>query len=196
MALRRLKRDLEEVDLASNTPSETAEPASQQILLPQGISSKLRKATTTTVYLADLDLAAADSQISKVWAENLSSWLFPSEAGLAISPWVAEFKSRFGIVNDDLFNYLLEAGIEIVTRIRIDPTTGTVAPRQLWTEEALPAESVLASLVWVDKLRKPGAYATQENILSSYCMGEIRGLQIGGKATVGRGRVRAVFGGN
>ena len=168
MALRRLKRDLEEAGLAGDTPQDTAEPGPQQILLPKGITSKLKKAAPT-VYLADLDLAASDSPVSKVWAEKLSSSLFPPDASKAASPWIAEFNSRFGIVHDDLFNYLLETGTEIVTRIRIDPATGTVASGQLWTEEALPAESVLASLVWVDKLRKPGTNATQANILSTYC---------------------------
>lgn len=195
MALRRLKRDLVETGLLNDETLEITTPGSQQILLPLQVPSKIRS-SNNIVYVADLDLNCVERPVSKIWAEKLSAWLFPHELGQPVSPWVAEFDSRFGIIHDDVFSYLIETGIEIVTRIRIDPTTGTVATGQLWTEEALPAESVLASLVWVDKVRKPGINATQENILSAYCQGEIRGLQIGGKATVGWGRVRAVFNGN
>lgn len=44
---------------------------------------------------------------------------------------------------------------EVVTRIRIDPQTGTVAKGALWTEENLPAESLLWSLALISKDRRP-----------------------------------------
>jgi len=149
--------------------------------------TKLRVNPNTPAYLADLDVAVAADANVKAWAESLASWLFGT------SGWAAEFVARFGVVHDNLFSYLLDTGTEIATRIQVDPTTGSVKKGQLWTEEALPAETVMASLVWADKVRAPGNHTPQE-ILNKYCSAPLN-LQIGGKATVGRGRVRAVFGG-
>jgi CRISPR-associated protein Cmr4 len=191
MALRRLLRDLETTGLADGTTVANIVPAGQQILLPRDCVSKIKK-QAATVYLADLDLTGVADPSAKAWAEKFAAWLFPHKADQPVSPWVAEFVARFGIVHDDLFNYLVETGVEVVTRIRVDPSTGTVAKGQLWTEEALPAESILASLVWVDKVRTPGSTVTEADILKAYCEGEFA-LQVGGKATIGHGRVRAVF---
>jgi CRISPR-associated protein Cmr4 len=60
----------------------------------------------------------------------------------------------------------------------------------LWYEESLPAETVLAGLVWCDHI--PAARQFTEDQM----MGLVKAatLQIGGKATVGRGQVRLVAG--
>lgn len=191
LALRRLLRDLEQANLTDQPGMALPAPGMDQVLLPQQPNSKLQ--ANRKVFVSDLDLQAIENTEAMLWANKLSSWLFPSPAGA--TDWAPEFLSRFGIVHDDMFNYLLETGIEVATRVRIDQSTGAVAKGQLWTEEALPAESVLASLVWVDKVRLPGATTTQEELLGRYCSAEIPSIQIGGKATVGRGLVRGLFAG-
>jgi CRISPR-associated protein Cmr4 len=72
--------------------------------------------------------------------------------------------------------------------VAINPETGTAHDGQLWTEENLPAESVLVSVVEehiVQKSRpsEPGGWLNSiaETLLK-------RPIQLGGKATVGRGR--------
>lgn len=194
MALRRLLRDLEETGQKAGLTLTDVSPGEQGILVPQGIPSKLKKASPS-VFIADLDLVGVENSGARIWAEKLASWLFPKLPDGTESPWVTEFVSRFGIVHEDLFNYLVENGVEIATRIRVSPATGTVAKGQLWTEESIPAESVFASIVWADKVKSSAGNVSRESILSTYCQSEIPALQIGGKATVGRGRARAVFSG-
>jgi CRISPR-associated protein Cmr4 len=60
----------------------------------------------------------------------------------------------------------------------------------LWYEESVPAESILAGVVWCDRVYPKDAPVTPEKLLSTYC--KTVSLQIGGKATVGKGRVRFV----
>lgn len=59
------------------------------------------------------------------------------------------FVERFCIVNDDVFSFLLNTATEITARIRLNDETKTVADGQLWYEEALPAESILAGLMLI-----------------------------------------------
>lgn len=191
LALRRLLRDLKEAGLDTGL-STMSTPGENEMHTTTQAKDKLCDTGQTTAYLADLDVTAVvpPNGWAAGWAEKLAGWLFPQ----ANDPWRAMFQARFGIVHENLFNYLLETGTEIVTRIHVDPDTGTVKKGQLWTEEALPAESIAASLVWVDRLRSPGGSFSPQNVIDTYCKGEAQ-LQMGGKATVGRGRVRAVFSG-
>lgn len=191
LALRRLERDLREAELAEGLGTMST-PGEGEMHATQTAKDKLCGGGGETAYLMDLDVKAVVPKNGWVaaWAEKLAEWLFP----VATDPWRGMFQSRFGVVHENLFKYVLEMGTEVVTRIHVDPEKGTVQRGQLWTEEALPAESVAASLVWVDGVKSPGNATTQAQILEKYCSRELT-LQMGGKATVGRGRVRAVFGG-
>jgi CRISPR-associated protein Cmr4 len=82
---------------------------------------------------------------------------------------------------------------EVVARIRLDDETKTVARGALWYEESLPAESVLYSLVRAEnshRKQKPLSAGEVHSLFNGLLDGA---LQLGGKATVGRGlcRVRA-----
>ncbi|MGH8656044.1 MAG: type III-B CRISPR module RAMP protein Cmr4 [Gammaproteobacteria bacterium] len=105
------------------------------------------------------------------------------------------FKERFAILPDNSFDFLCKMGTEINARIRIDDEKKTVAKGALWYEESLPAESILAGLVWCARVFSDDRTITQGKLLQTYCTGE-RSLQIGGKATIGKGRVRCLFNGD
>lgn len=192
LALRRLVRDLQEAGLAGVLAGQIPAPGSNQLFVGN-LQTKLKQVgqNQNRAFLADLDLEVAANEDTNAWAEKLAGWLFPA-AGEQADPWAAEFKARFAVLHEDVFNYLIETATEVSTRIHIDPQTGVVAKGQLWAEEALPAESILASLVWVDRITAPGANQTAETILNTYCSRTVQ-LQIGGKATVGRGQARCVF---
>jgi len=148
--------------------------------------------------LADLDIArevldptkpadAAKSEAAKKWQVYLTDALFkPGDL------WRAEFQKRFAILNDRFFDYLCETATQVDARIKIDPNRGTVDKEHgaLWYEESVPAESILAGVVWCDRVYPNDCGVTRENLLSTYC--KSASLQIGGKATVGKGRVRFV----
>ena len=129
------------------------------------------------------------STTAKAWADKLAAWLFPTNDQ---APWRAEFVKRFAVVDDDSFSYFCDTGTEVVTRVRIDEEKKSVAKGALWTEELLPAEAILAGVVWCDKVYHQKDTITPTQIMDAYCKEELA-LQMGGKATVGRGQVRTVF---
>ncbi len=93
-----------------------------------------------------------------------------------------QIKERFAIVDDDTFTYFVENFTEVVTRIKINPETGTVNQRSLWTEEYLPAESVMYSLYFENKP------LSEKHLKYLPKNGEL--INIGGDQTVGKGFVK------
>ena len=103
-----------------------------------------------------------------------------------------DFVRRACLVSDDTMSILLETATELTTRNRLDPESRTVADGQLWTEEALPVESLLAGLVVATPLagqRTPAA-ALLDHVVG---LAGQTAVQVGGKASVGRGLVRLRF---
>jgi CRISPR-associated protein Cmr4 len=111
--------------------------------------------------------------------------------------WQRMLSQRLCVVHDDVMAFLSRHATDLVTRVSIDPDTGTAKKGQLWTEENLPAESVLVGLAEEvptgARRGKPGELlrSLAKDLLDSP-------IQLGGKATVGRGRctVRLVRGAN
>jgi len=85
---------------------------------------------------------------------------------------------RLAIVPDDLFSHFVQNFTEVVERIKIDPETGTVKTGALWTEENLPAESLLYSLYFESsEVKEAEEYLPKEGSITV----------LGGDQTVGRG---------
>ncbi len=98
------------------------------------------------------------------------------------------------VVSDQEFAELAKRHTEIVTRTRIDHETGTVAKRQLWTEENLPAESLLWGALAFERSHYTrfgykGAAFMREQFINSEVISGRRRLRLGGNRTVGRGLV-------
>jgi CRISPR-associated protein Cmr4 len=184
--LLRLKRDLDTAGLGGGMTAECG-VARNTIHTAEGIASELRS-PDGTAYLADLDFTVTSCAITKQWAEKLGGWIF------ADSAWRTEFAKRFAVVHDETFNFFAETGTEVAARVRINPDSKTVARGGLWYEEYLPAESVLAGLVCCDRVFTNHGI-TAQSLMDEFCKAELQ-VQIGGKATIGKGRVRCIFGGS
>lgn len=139
------------------------------------------------VYLEDLDLPEQPDALARNWAEKLSAWIFPSKE----DAWRVEFLKRFVVLPDLIFDFLAETGTEVVTRVRIEDETKIVAEGQLWTEESLPAEAILSGIIQCDRVNGVKEVSEQQ-LVEAFATKELQ-LQIGGKASVGRGKVRCVF---
>ena len=185
LALQRLARDLEAA-AAGGLPAIPEVPEAETHLA----RGSALKGPDGKVYLSDLDFTAREASPADDWAARIAAWVFPGEPA-----WAAEYTKRFAILPDASFNFLCETGTEVTARVRIDPERKSVARGQLWYEEYLPAETILAGLVWCDRVFAANGL-TPAQLLERFCSGTQR-LQIGGKATIGKGRVRCVFpGGN
>lgn len=141
----------------------------------------------THAVIDDLDLEALSDTAATQWAQLLRDTLFPGDAHAA-----QHFDRRFAIVSDDDFVFLAETATEVRARIRIDDTTGTVQRGALWYEENLPAETILWGLVGVGPSRAKGDRRDSADMHQAFveAVGPAATLQLGGKASVGRGLAR------
>lgn len=142
------------------------------------------------VILEDLDLKAKDG--ADDWADFIAKQLYPDEA--ADKNWGKLFKKHFAIISDDDFSFLADTATEIRARIRINDDTGVVQKGALWYEENLPAESVLWGVIAAGAARDD-SNLNPEQVMTTFAqtVGAEKTIQIGGKATVGRGLVRFIL---
>lgn len=184
LVLQRLHRDL---DVPS--PGNPVVANAAAILVPNDPASVLADAEGRA-FFEDLDFTVNRDLVAAAWAAAIADFAFGPDDG-----WNALFRQRFAVVHDDVFNFLSDTATQVDARVRIEGDTKTVAEGALWYEESLPAETLLAGLVWCgpiyEKDRRNDA-ALRAELLDEYCSGSVQ-LQIGGKATVGRGQARVVF---
>lgn len=144
------------------------------------------------LYLEELDFEARredGGNAADVWARLLGDVLFAGDP-----EWKSVFVDRFVVVDEDTFSLLAETGTEVTARVRLKEDTKTVDSGGLWYEENLPAESVLAGLIWCERIwARDGRKDIEPSALvEKFCSDPLR-CQIGGKTTVGRGLVRCLF---
>lgn len=186
LCLSMLRRTLQLAGV-QNLPAETAELAREKAHYTTVEAAILEN---NRIYLEDLDIPANPCPTTEKWATQLARWVFPTD-----SNWQSQFVKRFVLLPNDYFDFLCETGTEVHTRVRIDDDMKTVARGALWTEEALPAETILMGLVQCDRVyqkKNETPRITEAQLLDQFAK-ETLHLQIGGKATVGRGQVRCVF---
>ncbi len=177
LVLRRYARDLE---AAGERGLPKVPLVGNERCLTSGVT---RLAEGGRVYLEELDFAQGTTPEIDAWAQRIAAALFPDDAD-----WQTLFRERFALLPDTAFDFLAETATELRTRVRIDEQRRTVAKGALWYEENLPAESVLWGVIGVDRSFHKDHAATAGALLEAVpCDAR---LQVGGKATVGRGQVR------
>lgn len=100
--------------------------------------------------------------------------------------WKAALRARSVLVHDDVFRALVDPAV-VVMRVQLEPDTKIVKPGALFSEEVLPADSVL----WAPFNGEAPAFETLVGML-----GERPLITVGGGETIGFGacRVRALEG--
>lgn len=139
------------------------------------------------VVLEDLDIVAEKQNLADNWANQIATAIYPNS-----QEWQDEFKKRFVILPDSIFSFLADTATEIRTRIKIDRHTRVVQDGALWTEENLPADSVLWGVLGVSESRDKNNKKSADELAGLLPKDEIN-LQIGGKHTVGRGFCRLLI---
>lgn len=175
-------------DIGENT--DIPELAAEQAVVANG--SKLL-IDGNTLALEDLDIKIDENSDAEPWADHICQQLYPDTVA-DYAAWREQMKQRFVILPDDIFSFLADTATEIRTRIRVDKTTRVVVDGALWTEENLPAETVLWGVIGVSMSRKRGEEDKTAEILANLLPTnkEIK-LQIGGNHTVGRGLCRLLL---
>ncbi len=194
LALERLRRDLDSTRCGAGLPkSEIPGPSQGELQAHLNIDPATAlsdgAAKNARVFFEDLDFQSVPCASATAWAESLARWVFSD------ATWQKLFQERFAVVHDDVFSFLCETATQVDARVKISEDTKTVAEGQLWYEESLPAEAVLAGVGWGGPVfgngnRKDDAKRTE--LVRAFCTNSCK-LQIGGKATVGRGQVQMTF---
>ena len=133
------------------------------------------------VYLEDLAMTANHVPEVDTWADAIAPRIFPNNPD-----WQTLFRQRFLILTDENFDFLAETATEVRARVKLREGTRTVQKGGLWYEENLPAESILWGVAACDRSFRNNVALSASQLLA--LLPAYRELQIGGKATVGRGR--------
>ena len=145
----------------------------------------------------------------KVILEEYTFELKPNEDLKLFAEWLAEktgineILQKIVVLTDDDFKDFVHLSTEVVTRIKISNATGTVETGALFTEEFLPAETLLYSLalaspIFKEKPKEKGIFNQNEKdeaelVLEFFKAGIPEIMQIGGDATIGKGIVRIKY---
>jgi CRISPR-associated protein Cmr4 len=134
----------------------------------------------------------------KVDGKSLPNWLsetlFPkpeSEEQDIYGYWRSKIEKDIIILSDTDFGDFVNLSTEVITRTAIDNDTGTVKGTALFTEEYLPSESVMYSLI----LGSPEFSSKEDKwdakkVMTFFEKGLKPVIQLGGNATLGKGLLR------
>ncbi|MCB9293461.1 MAG: type III-B CRISPR module RAMP protein Cmr4 [Lewinellaceae bacterium] len=127
---------------------------------------------------------------------NFPDWLAQNLFGDNGSYWSEKIKKDIVVLPDDDFKDFVNLSTEVITRTKIDNTTGTVASGALFNEEYLPSESIMYALALVApefraKPEKDGGLEplVYDEVNKFFSTNLPNPIQIGGNATLGKGIV-------
>lgn len=122
---------------------------------------------------------------------TLGTWLATNlfYANPKLKYWDDKIKTDIIVLSDDDFADFVQHSTEVVTRTKINNETGTVSDTALFTEEYLPAESILYSIaLFSPEFKNSGL--DQAAVAKFYNDYLPTIFQIGGNTTIGKGIVR------
>lgn len=99
--------------------------------------------------------------------------------------------SRLAMVNDEVFRRITERGTEVITRVRLTDAK-VVKEGGLWSEEHLPAFTVLYCSVFMPEKFRGGGLAEKPSEVFDHIIEGVKRVIFGGHETVGRGIVRLI----
>lgn len=132
-----------------------------------------------SVWLEEYSIRVESDLVTKAFVEELSELLN-----------IKELSEHIVIIPDDYFTHFVEHCTEVHTRIKIGKD-GVVEDGQLFTEEHLPAESILYSLALAHPEFISGSNKKKAAEILEIFTKNLPGIvQIGGNATLGKGIIR------
>ncbi len=127
---------------------------------------------------------------TRLIAEWLAEYALPATDEYA--HFRTELQRRLVVLSEDEFRDFTQFATEVVTRVHLDAETKTVMSGQLWTEEMLPAETLLYAPLHFTKGRpKNDKKPSGKEIATALRKMSPDRLQLGGDETVGPRQARA-----
>jgi CRISPR-associated protein Cmr4 len=145
--------------------------------------------------------------VSKPEVVTIATWLAANAlpAGAEYLYWRDRLKgenSCLAILSDEDFAYFVEHATNVVQRININHDTGTVSNTGLWTEESLPCDSLLYSVIHAKQTHRDKDAKLSDSVkdakgvaktLKESLQKQSGLIQLGGNETVGQGLIRLRF---
>lgn len=104
--------------------------------------------------------------------------------------WRHKVQTDVVVLPEDALRFFVVEGTELVYRIRLDPQTGVAQEGALWTEEYLPADTVLYLPLGAQVPGQPsGTVRSAADVLGWLKQLGFARIQIGGSRSLGRGIV-------
>jgi len=197
MVLKRLQKDLEIIgESADFKIIKNSVPLDSEVVISNDGEEK--------VVLEEFTFKVKPEEATSNIAEWLAKNVFPSEKSYEF--WKEKLKRSLVILSDDEFTQFVKTSTEVITRTKISPKTGTVERGALWTEEYLPQDTVLYSVLMFtclrskdeEKKKKAKLWAEdpeeEAKLVYKFFKSTVpRVIQIGGNQTIGKGLVRVKF---
>lgn len=187
--LSRFKRDIERDAMKGRLPWSIPEQESDS--KKAFVTKKSEVSTNNTVVLEEFNFDAQP----EAFVDEIAEWLVTNVLPNGTDPYWADKirKSLVILPNNDFRDFALYA-TEIITRVRIDRKKKTVERGALWTEEHLPADTLLYVPIYATEARKQGTSLSAKDVLKTIQTLDTQYLQLGGDETVGRGLVQTRWG--
>jgi CRISPR-associated protein Cmr4 len=188
-----LNRLAVDIKIADKTPMPVLEYF-KNVNLKEGtalVSNKSSIAFGESIVLEEYAFSAKETDEVKDLAQQLSNIIFKDGD---LQYWNATLKTNLVVLNNDDFRDFVNQSTEVITRTKIDNESGTVADGALFTEEYLPNDSVMYSLVMFSdeysKRENDKMKAEEVKDFFNKKIDAIKMFQLGGNATLGKGLLR------
>lgn len=184
LALSRLLRDADHAGLP-NVPKQPPPPnTAEKALVTQNSALKMGTEVVLEEYTFNITEDKMLTEIGRWLAEHA----FP--VGDAYDFWRKKVETGLILLHEDSFRDFVVNSTEITTHVKLTETK-TVQDGALWTQEALPSDTLLVSSLIARRVRAEGKSGSADEIL-----GWLEGdsglgarIQIGGDETTGQGIV-------
>jgi CRISPR-associated protein Cmr4 len=195
MVLERFKEDLKLTDQLNKFLN--VDFSSLVNTLPQQTNICIESKVVLEEYTFEIEKNEATTNI----ANFLVNKIFPQQQDDIYKFWREKLQKDLVILSNDDFEQFVLSSTEIIIRTRIDDVTRTVKSGALWTEEYLPQDTILYSIVMASPLRvenedTKGIFKANapneetEKVLKFFELGIPEIVQIGGNQTIGKGIAR------
>lgn len=192
MVLERFKKEIEFVGIQDFSFSNFKN-------LENTLPKQSNLAISSKVVLEEFTFEVREDENTSKIAEWLANKVFPNDSTYDF--WREKLKKDLIILSDDDFEQFVKTSTEVITRTKIDNKTGTVKSGGLWTEEYLPQDTILYSLVMftsprVENDAQKGVFKANspqeeaKRVSKFFEKGLPPVIQIGGNQTIGKGFVR------
>jgi CRISPR-associated protein Cmr4 len=124
---------------------------------------------------------------------NIATWIARNALPSGYTYWQQKLQHSLVLLPENDFRDFALYATEIITRVRIERESKTVAEGALWTEEHLPTDTLLYVPVYATGSRKNGTTLSAGDVITEVKKLGNGYLQLGGDETVGRGIVRIAW---